>query len=129
VSTAASTSSAGSHRKPRHQDNSPDYDELVLRPLVQSIQELAECQRQLVVDCSDDRRHERRLLQQQTQESTERGLRKEPRFRRKAELSDLPRKYRMMNAELDPNDERSARLSEFYINKCQIIEEEADTST
>lgn len=37
VSTAASTSSAGSHRKPRHQDNSPDYDELVLRPLVQSI--------------------------------------------------------------------------------------------
>jgi hypothetical protein len=123
ASTAASTSSAGSRRKRRHQDNSPDYDESVLRPLVQSIQELAECQRQLVVDRSDDRRHERRL-QQQTQESTERGLWQERRFRRKAKLSDLARKYRTMNAELDPNDARSARLSEFYINEGRIIEEE-----
>ena len=29
-----------------------------------------------------------------------------------------------MNAELDPNDARSARLSEFYINEGRIIEEE-----
>jgi hypothetical protein len=71
VSTAPSTSSAGSHRhKYRQQDDSPDYDELVLCPLVQSIQELAQSQRQLVVDRSDDRRHERRL-QQRAQESSE----------------------------------------------------------
>lgn len=61
ASSAASTSGAGSRRKRRHQDDPPDYDELVLRPLVQSIQELAECQCQLVGDRSDNRRHERRL--------------------------------------------------------------------
>ena len=125
VSTALSTSSAGSHRrKHRQQDDSPDYDESVLRPLVQSIQELAQCQRQLVVDRSDDRRHERRL-QQRAHESTERGLLRERRFRWKAELSDLARKYRKLNAELDPStDERSAWLSEFYINEGRIIEDE-----
>jgi hypothetical protein len=123
VSTAPSISSAGSHRRKRRQDDSPDYDESVLRPLVQSIQELAECQRQLVVDRSDDRRHERHL-QQRRNESTERGLWRERHFRRKAELSDLARKYRKLNAELDPNDERSARLSEFYVNEGRLIEDD-----
>jgi hypothetical protein len=52
---------------------------------------LAQCQRQLVVDRSDDRRHERRL-QQRTHESAERGLLRERRFCRKAELSELARK-------------------------------------
>jgi hypothetical protein len=85
---------------------------------------LAQCQRQLVVDRSDDRRHERRL-QQRAHESTERGLLRERRFRWKAELSDLARKYRKLNAELDPStDERSARLSEYYINEGRIIEDE-----
>jgi hypothetical protein len=125
ASTAPSTNSVGSsHRRRRRQDDSPpDYDESVLRPLVQSIQDLAECQRQLVIDRSEDRRHERDL-QQQKQESTERGNCQERIFRRKAELSDLARKYRRLNAELDLNDERSPRLSEFYINEGRHLEHE-----
>ena len=40
-------------------------------------------------------------------------------------LSDLARKYRKLNAELDPTtDAKSARLLEFYINEGQIIEDE-----
>ena len=125
ASTAPSTNSVGSsHRRRRRQDDSPpDYDESVLRPLVQSIQDLAECQRQLVIDRSEDRRHERDL-QQQKQESTKRGNCQERIFRRKAELSDLVRKYRRLNAELDLNDERSPRLSEFYINEGRHLEHE-----
>ena len=125
ASFAASTSSVGSgHRRKRRKDDSPpDYDESVLRPLVQSIQDLAECQRQLVSDRSEDRRHERDL-QHQKQESTERGLCQECIFRRKAELSDLARKYRKLNAELDPNDGRTPRLSEFYMNEGRLLEEE-----
>jgi hypothetical protein len=89
----------------------------MLCPLVQSIHELAQCQRQLVVDRSDDRRHERRL-QQRAQESSERGLLRGRRFYRKVKLSDLARKYMKLNAELNPTtDERSPRLSEFYINE------------
>lgn len=125
-STAPSLSSVGSstrRRKRRQDDSPPDSDESALRPLVQSIQDLAECQRQLVIDRSEDRRHEREL-QQQTQESTERGLCRERIFRRKAELSDLARKYRKLDAELDPNDERTPRLSTFYINEGRLLEEE-----
>jgi hypothetical protein len=89
----------------------------MLCPLVQSIQELAQCHRQLVVDRSDNRRHERRL-QQRAQESSERGLLRGRRICRKAKLSDLARKYIKLNAEFNPTtDERSPRLSEFYINK------------
>jgi hypothetical protein len=39
-------------------------------------------------------------------------------------LSDLARKYRKLNEELDPTtDAKSARLSESYINEGQIIED------
>jgi hypothetical protein len=124
VSTASSISSAGSHcRKRRQVDALAYYDESVLRPLVLSIQELAECQRQLVVVRSDDRRHEQHL-QQQTNESTERGLWRKRHFHRKVELSDLARKCRKLNLELDPNDEQSARLSEFYVHEGWLIEDE-----
>jgi hypothetical protein len=120
VSTAPSISSAGSHRRKRRQVDSPDYyDESVLRPLVLPIQELAGCQRQLVVVRSDNRRQERHL-QQRTNESTERGLWRERHFHRKAELSDLARKCRKLNLELDPNAEQSARLSEFYVHEGRL---------
>jgi uncharacterized protein YlxW (UPF0749 family) len=51
-------------------------------------------------------------------------LSRERKFRRRAELSDLARKYRKLNAELDPTNENSARLSEFYISEGRLIDDE-----
>ena len=45
-------------------------------------------------------------------------------FRPKTELLDLARSYRKLNVELDPSNERSTRLSEFYVSEGQIIEGE-----
>ena len=45
-------------------------------------------------------------------------------FRRKAELTDTARSYRKHNAELDPNNEQSLRLSAFYTSECCHIEDE-----
>jgi hypothetical protein len=62
--------------------------------------ELAECQRELVFDRRKDRRHEleieqQRRLSERSEQSSDR------RFRRRAELSDLARKYQKLSAELD----------------------------
>ena len=92
-------------------------------PLVESIKELAECQRELVLDRREDRRHELEIEQQRrVSERSAQSL--DRRFRRQAELSDLARKYRKLNAELDPNDRTSQRLSEFHLNEGREIEEE-----
>jgi hypothetical protein len=94
----------------------------VLRPLVQSIQDLAERQRQLVIDSSEDRRHEQDL-QQQKQEYTARGNCQEEReFRRKGELSDLARNYRKLNAELDLSKVLGCRS--FFINEGRLLKNE-----
>ena len=45
-------------------------------------------------------------------------------FSRKAELTDVARLYRKLNAELDPTNEQSVRLSAFYVNECRQIEDE-----
>jgi hypothetical protein len=90
---------------------------------VESIKELAECQRQMVFDRVEDRNHERQLEEQRQQsEGAERS--RERAFRRRAELVDLARKYRKLNAELKPNDESTQRLSEFYIEEGRLVEEE-----
>ncbi|KAI2508206.1 hypothetical protein MHU86_6257 [Fragilaria crotonensis] len=92
-------------------------------PLVESIKELAECQRQMVFDRVEDRNHERQLEEQRQQsEGAERS--RERAFRRRAELVDLARKYRKLNAELDPNDENTRRLSAFYLEEGRLLEEE-----
>jgi hypothetical protein len=39
-------------------------------------------------------------------------------------LSDLARKYRKLNAELDPTNENSARLSEFYVSEGRLLDDE-----
>jgi hypothetical protein len=44
-------------------------------------------------------------------------------FRRKAKLTDEARSYRKLNAELDPNNEQSFRLSACYVNECRQIED------
>jgi hypothetical protein len=45
-------------------------------------------------------------------------------FRRKAELLDLARTYRKLHAELNASDERSTRLSAFYVSEGKIIDDE-----
>jgi vacuolar-type H+-ATPase subunit I/STV1 len=42
----------------------------------------------------------------------------------KQKLTDLARKYRKLNAELDPTDARSSRLSEFYKAETRDIDQE-----
>ncbi len=117
-STTASSSggSRGAQRRRQQQIQETDADTDVLgssfMPLVESIKELAECQRQVVLDRAEDRHHERQL-EDQRQESIGAERCRERAFRRRAELANLARKYRKLNAELDPNDERSKRLSEF----------------
>jgi hypothetical protein len=119
-STSADSMTGSSQARKRRQDAS---DEASMLPLVQSIRELAECQRQLVLDRSEERRHEQDLGQQrEASRATE--LSRERKFRRRAELSDLARKYRKLNAELDPTNENSARLSEFYISEGRLIDDE-----
>jgi hypothetical protein len=94
-----------------------------LIPLVDSIKELAECQRQMIFERVEDRNHERDLEEQRQQsEGAERS--RERAFRRRAELLDLSRKYRKLNAELSPNDENYRRLSEFYAEEGRLLEDE-----
>ena len=122
ASSAPSTgSSNGAHRRRQQHEQEEDTSSLI--PLVQSIKELAECQRQLVLDRVEDRNHERQLEQQQQQsQGAQQG--RERTFRRRAELTDLTRKYRKLNAELNVNDEDSRRLSEFYLEEGRLLQEE-----
>jgi hypothetical protein len=39
---------------------------------------------------------------------------------------DQARQYRRLNAELNPSDASSKRLSNFYLNECQLLQEEID---
>ena len=96
---------------------------LCRRSLVKSIKELADTQRQLVLDCAEDRHHERQL-EQQRQELQGAQQTREWHLRRRAELTDLARKYRKLDAELDVNDENSRRLSEFYVQEGRLLQEE-----
>ncbi|KAI2493708.1 hypothetical protein MHU86_20812 [Fragilaria crotonensis] len=116
--TADSMVGSSRARKRRHDAT---YESSLL-PLVQSIKELAECQRQLVFDRGEERRHEPELDQIRDSSRTKELCRDQV-FRRRAELVlDLARKYRKPNAELDPTDEN--RLSEFYIWEGPHLHEE-----
>lgn len=129
VSTAPSSSQRQRcGQRGRQQDGDLPLDfEASVGPLLHSIQELVNCQRQLGLDQAEQRQHEQQLVQQR-KESTKAEQARDRIFRRRTELSDLARKYRKLNAELDLNldldDERSARLSEFYNRECCLIEEE-----
>ena len=60
ASSAPSTGSSNrAHRRRQQQEQEEDTSSLM--PLVQSIKELAECQRQLALDRAEDRNHERQL--------------------------------------------------------------------
>ncbi len=69
ASSAPSTASCSSSCAQRRRQQQEDQDSsLLFIPLVQSIKELADTQQQLVLDCAEDRQHERQL-EQQRQES------------------------------------------------------------
>jgi hypothetical protein len=71
-------------------------------------------------------------LEEQRQQSEGAERNRERAFRRRAELVDLARKYRNLNAELNPNNENTRRLSQFYVEEGRLLEDEIrqlDSST
>ena len=131
-STTRSNSSGGGRSRARRGREQEDLDRSSsFNPLVESIKELAESQRQMVVDRAEDRNHEWQLEEQRQQsEGAERNRQRA--FRRRAELVDLARKYRKLNAELNPNNENTRRLSQFYVEEGRLLEDEIrqlDSST
>ena len=89
----------------------------MLHPLVESIKDF--------VDSVNQVRHRGSEIEEHRRVSDMRAQSADRRFQRRAELSDLARKYRRLNAELDPNaDQKSKRLSEFYISEGLEIEKE-----
>jgi hypothetical protein len=94
-------------------------------PLAQSIKDLAESQRQLVLDRAEDCSRERQLEEQSRQSERSEQCRKRV-FDRRSELNDLARQYRRLNAELDPSDTNSQRLSDFYVSEGCLLQEEID---
>jgi hypothetical protein len=71
-------------------------------------------------------------LEEQRQQSEGAERNRQRAFRRRAELVDLARKYRKLNAELNPNNENTRRLSQFYVEEGRLLEDEIrqlDSST
>jgi hypothetical protein len=122
-SSTTSNDSGGGRRRHQQQEELSAACGSSLTPIVESIKELAECQRQMVFDRVEDRNHERQL-EEQRQQSKGAEQSRERAFCRQAELVDLARKYRKLNAELDPNDENTRRLSAFYFEEGRLLEEE-----
>jgi hypothetical protein len=123
-SCAPSTVSSAKQRRRLGQegDSAYDVDSSSFVPLVESIKDLAEAQRQMILDRAEDRIHEVQLEEQRHQtEGVERS--RERVFRSHAELMDLARKYRKLNAELNPIDEHNRRLSEFYTDEGRLLED------
>lgn len=112
AASAAPSSHQRKRRRGREDDDTDANSEASYRTFLDGLNKIAESQHQSTIDRANDRQHERQL-QTETQV-----------FRRKTELLDLARSYRKLNAELDPRDERSARLSDFYLSEGRIIEQE-----
>jgi hypothetical protein len=64
------------------------------------------------------------LVDQQQEVARTREQSHECIFWRQAELPDLARKYRRLNAELGLRDGKIASLSDFYTNKACLIDDE-----
>jgi len=139
LSAPRSVSSSGGTRRGQRgrfaTDDDERREERLFVPLVHSIKDLADCQRDMLNARSEDRQHERELEEQRLRferEVQDQRIRSEVTencrkrtFERRVELQDLARKYRRLNAELgNAGDENSRRMSEFYIKEGQLIEEE-----
>jgi hypothetical protein len=124
--TSSTSGSATRGRRRQHQETSPSQNGASsLVPLAQSIKDLAESQRQLVLDRAEDCSRERQLEEQSRQSERSEQCRKRV-FDRRSELNDLARQYRRLNAGLDPSDTNSQRLSDFYVSEGCLLQEEID---
>ena len=121
-STVSNSSGGGCAQRQRQQQQEQDIAVgSLLTLLVESIKELAQAQQQMIIDQAEDRIDELRLEEQrQLSQDSERS--RERAFRCRAELMDLARKYRKLNAELNLSDERSRQLSEFYLGEVRNLE-------
>ncbi|KAI2491806.1 hypothetical protein MHU86_22745 [Fragilaria crotonensis] len=132
ASLAPSSSSRPRRRREREEDlndesqhNYRDAEATLLHPLVESIKDFVECQRQQLQLNSSASVNESLELEERRRVFDMKAQSADRCFRRRAELSDLARKYRKMNAEIDPNaDEKSRRLSDFYVSEVLEIEKE-----
>jgi len=127
--TANSSASGGSvprHRRDRQQhQNEMSMMEASISPLAKSLHDLANSHVQLAMQREEDRVHEQRMEDQRRQSEASAECCKRS-FERRSQLLDQARQYRRLNAELNPNDENSKRLSNFYLEECEILQKEID---
>ena len=115
------SNSIGRHRVADYTTESSMYD-----PLAKLLKDLADSHVQLAMQREEDQNHEERMEDRRQQSDTRAELRKRS-FQRRAELLDQARQYRRLNAELNPHNENSQRLSNFYMEECRILQQEIDT--
>lgn len=129
-STSASSNGARDRRRRSRQDDSDEDEALAssLAPLVQSIKEMVDFQRQhqeRQFDNTNEHQLRSSEIEDRRRVSERRAQSSDRRFQRRSELLDLARKYRRLNAELDPNaDQKSKRLSDFYVSEGNEIDKE-----
>ncbi len=128
LTSTTSDSRDGAGSSSCHRDQQSDLlqkEASVLLSLAESLRESADCQRQMVTQRAVDRDHEQRM-EERRQHSEAISESCERTFERQAELVDQAHQYRRLNAELNPSDDNSKRLSNFYFNECQLLQEEID---
>ena len=122
LSGARSVSISGGSRRRYQGRDDDEREERLFAPLFNSIKDLADCQRSMLNERSEDRQRERQLQEQTRRsegEAQEQRLhseveenRRKRTFERRVELQDLARQYRRLNAELgNASDENSRRMS------------------
>ena len=137
ASQAPSTAGGSRTSRQRLQELQPTSDSQTresLGAIARSITDLAESNRQsnrdLINDRAQDRDHEKQL-EEKRQEFEERKIHiektsecRERCFNRRAQLTDLARQYRRSIAELNPRDNNSKRLREFYESEGRVVQQE-----
>jgi hypothetical protein len=132
-STGASDASHAASISVRSASRSKDSQATILLPLIESIKDLAECQKKLAFDQLEERRYDREFEERHQMEQSNRQQEKELELtqrrqenylKRKNELQDLSRKYRKSNAELLVHDPNFNRLSVYYQEEGKRIEDE-----
>ena len=119
----ASGSSSRRHRDQQQSDLALKEASSMLLPFAESMKELADSQKHLAMQRAEDRDHDRRM-EEERQRTTALSECCKRTFERRSELLDNARQYRRLNAELNPNDVNSECLSNFYVNKCRLLQEE-----
>ena len=134
ASSTASTrgsSAAGNSSQQRRREQQQQQSDLLQTeasmyvPLAKSLQDLANSHVQLAMQREEDRNHQERMEDRRQQSEVSADCRKRT-FQRRAELLDQARQYRRLNAELDEDDANSQRLSTFYLQECQMLQDEID---